>query len=331
MAIKFVEKTPQEQGFARLWDVHVAPHLDYYARHYPRYSWLANGVALLMTAVFFTSIYFIFEYDKINPLGIMLNISVAAVLGVCALIGYVAYLPFKRLAAFSGDQLGRAIRQHFQNQFLPIADNTDLVEVAEFLEDENMTSSGSIDIGAAFQSADTTGLYRFFNCSYTTSNGKNRTVDHYLIVHMKLDVNVPEKIRIMPDRGLANGLVRLFTRRRNVRLSNAKFEKRFEVYSKDVELTHALLTPAVQQNFVDMQDYFSQGRSWLGGQCIITCMFEGDEMILCLEGLDDIAARQMAGKAPRKIVDAAHTAIKRLSQIPLIVHNLQDVMPQIRR
>ena len=54
-------------------------------------------------------------------------------------------------------------------------------------------------------------------------------------------------------------------------------------------------------------------------------------MILCLEGLDDITARKMAGKAPRKIVDAAHTAIQRLSQIPLIVHNLQDVMPQIRR
>ena len=64
MTVRFVEKTAEERGFGVLWDAHVAPHLAYYAHHYPRYSWLATGVALLMTIIFFVGIYFLFEYHE---------------------------------------------------------------------------------------------------------------------------------------------------------------------------------------------------------------------------------------------------------------------------
>ena len=125
--------------------------------------------------------------------------------------------------------------------------------------------------------------------------------------------------------------MRILHRRKNVRFSHQAFEKRFEVYSRDEIMARTLLTEPVQQAFIDMQDYFSNGRPWWQGRCKVTSLFDQDEMVVCLEGLGDIAAHQLAGRSPDKITEAAHIAINRLSQIPFVVNNLRDVIPQIKR
>ena len=206
------------------------------------------------------------------------------------------------------------------------------METANFLADEGLVHYGSAALGAAFQCPTGGRLFRFFNCTFTSGTGNRRTVIPYLIIHLKLKHAIPAAVKIKTDKGrIGNFFTRLFTRKKNVQLSNRDFERKFEVYSEDANLTHELMSDAVQQCFVDMQAYFSQGRRFLEGACVVTCMMEGDEIILCLSGLDDIACQKMAGGSPRKVLKAAHTGIKRLSQIPKIVANLQDAMPQIRR
>ena len=330
--LKFIETTPEEVGFARLWDRHVAPDLDTYGRAYWRAIWIMSVSWIGLTIAFFISFGVIKGLMPAEDDIYATNLVILASFALCCGIGYLAYLPYKKLADESAHRLAQALGTHFQDQFRPLDAYDDLKETADFLADEGLVHYGSAELGAAFQCLEGGRLFRFFNCTYTSGTGNRRTVAPYLILHLKLDHAIPSKVKIKTDRGrFGNFFIRLFSRRRNVRLSNRAFEKQFEVYSDDADLTHRLLSEAVQQCFVDMQKYFSQGRSFLQGACEVTCMIEGDEMIVCLSGLDDVAGHKMAGGSPRKVLKAAHTGIKRLSQIPLVVENLQNAMPQIRR
>ena len=142
---------------------------------------------------------------------------------------------------------------------------------------------------------------------------------------------MPSKIKILQDEGIGNVLIRTLAGKPNVRLASEIFEKKFEVYSDDEAMTHALMTDDVQQSFVDMENYFNQGRSWFSDKTSVTSMFDDDELIICLHGFGDIAAQKLDGQTPKKIEKSTRQAISRLSQIQMIVRNLQDVMPQIRQ
>ena len=329
--MEFKEKTDAERGFAAVWDRYIAPHLADYGVRYRRYRLLAILVMTPTICLFFAGAYYRLEIAPPDEQDLMFQLSFLAMLGVTSAICYFGYRPFARVKQEAGAQLFHALSEHFKAEFTPYDDTAELEEVADFLQDEKLTSSGSIAIGAAFLCARPGRHYRFFNCTYTSGTDRNRKVVSYLVLHLKLAVNVPVKIRILPDRGMANGLVRVLHRRKNVPLSNHAFEKRFEVYSHDEATAIELLTEPVQQAFVDMRDYFSKGRRWWQESCKVTAMFERDEMVICFSGLDDIAGHDLAGRAPEKILDAAHVAINRLSQIPFIVQNLRDVMPEIKR
>ena len=331
MSIEFTEKTEAERGFAAVWDHYIAPHLEDYGVRYRRYRLLAILVMTPTICLFFAGAFYRLEIAPPDEQDLMFQLSFLAMLGVTSAICYFGYRPFARVKQEAGTQLFHALSEHFKAEFTPYDDKAELEEVADFLQDEKLTSRGSISIGAAFLCARPGRHYRFFNCTYTSGTDRNRTVVSYLVLHLKLAVKVPVKIRILPDRGIANGLVRVLHRRKNVPLSNRAFEKRFEVYSHDEATAIELLTEPVQQSFVDMRDYFSKGRRWWQESCKVTAMFERDEMVICFSGLDDIAGHDLAGRSPEKIIDAAHVAINRLSQIPFIVQNLRDVMPEIKR
>ena len=329
MAYQFTEKTRHEQGFSQLWDRYMAPHMDAYAKDYRRYTLLAIITITPSLAVFFGGAYYMIEVVDAKQ-DFRFNLIFLAMLAVTSGICYLGYRPLGRLKNASGAQLFAALSEHFKSQFVPYEDKDELDDVAGFLQDERLTSPGSIDIGASFICAHPDKHYRFFNVTYTSGSDKNRTIVHYLVIHLKLHITVPDKIRILPDRGVANGVVRFFTRRKNVRLSNKAFEKQFEVYSHNEALTTALLTEPLQQSFVDMKTYFSNGRRWWQGRCKVTAMLEKDEMVICLEGLNDIAGHRLAGSSPSKVVNAAHIAIQRLSQIPFVVAKMREVMPEIK-
>ena len=331
MGYRFVEKTEAERGFSALWDRYMAPDMADYEKRYHRYRWRAILIITPTILLFFGISFYLLEVKHPAEQDLYFKLIFLALLGAATGICYLAYSPFQKLKNATGAQLFTALADHFKDEFIPYDNHEELEDVAEFLKDERLTSSGSISIGASFKCASPQPHYRFFNCTYTSGSDRNRKVVSYLVLHLKLNVVVPEKIRILPDRGPANGLVRFLHRRKNVRLANKDFEKRFEVYSHDAAMANALMTDAVQQSFVDMQTYFSSGRPWWQGRCKVTAMFEQDEMIICLEGLSDIAAHELAGRSPEKITDAAHIAIQRLSQIPFIVQNLRDVIPQITR
>ena len=331
MAYKFFEKTQAEQGFSALWDHYMAPHMADYETLYRRYLLLAIVIITPTLVLFFGGAYYMLEVVDKERQNLTFNLIFLAMLGVATGIVYLGYRPLQKLKNASGNQLFAALADHFKNEFVPFENDDELEDVAGFLQDEKLTSPGSISIGASFICAHDDKHYRFFNVSYSSGTDKNRTIVRYLVIHLKLAITVSDKIRILPDRGIANGLVRLVHRRKNVRLANQAFEKRFEVYSRNEALTNTLLSEPLQQSFVDMQDYFTKGRPWWQGRCKVTAMLEKDEMVICLEGLGDIAAHRLAGRSPGKVVDAAHTAIQRLSQIPFIVSNLRATMPEIKR
>ena len=331
MSYQFEEKTEAERGFSALWDRYLAPDMAAYERLYYRRRLLAYAIMTPTVILFFGISYYLLEVRPPVEQDLYFKLTFVALLGAATAICYFAYLPFQKLKNATAAQLHTALAAHFKDEFVPYEDEEELEDVAGFLKDEKLTSPGSISIGASFICASDQPHYRFFNCSYTTGSDRNRSVTHYLVIHLKLDVVVPEKIRILPDRGFANSLVRILHRRKNVRFSHQAFEKRFEVYSRDETMARTLLTEPVQQAFIDMQDYFSNGKPWWQGRCKVTSLFDQDEMVVCLEGLGDIAAHQLAGQSPDKITEAAHIAINRLSQIPFVVNNLRDVIPQIKR
>lgn len=328
---QFVERTEQEKGFSALWSAFVAPHLKAFSDKYKRYWWLCTLVTVPTIAAFCVSVYFAIAVmgweTGSNALLIFLLISFSIAGGIC----WLSYRPLMQLQKVSGSLIFDNLCRHFEHLFVPVKDRAELEEVAAFLQEEDLTTAGSITIGAAFQSVGAQASYRFFNCTYSSGSGDDRSETDYLIIHLKLNKHVPTKISVLQDEGWANVFKRLFGRRRNVRLSNAAFEKRFEVYSDDDVMTRGIMTPEVQQSFVDMHHYFNQHKRWYSTSCDVTSLFEDDEMVICLTGLGDIAAQNLAGLTPQKIETTARLAISRLSQIPFIVQNLQASISHIKR
>ncbi|MCE2517569.1 MAG: DUF3137 domain-containing protein [Alphaproteobacteria bacterium] len=328
---EFIEQTEAEQGFAQHWDRFVKPNFDHYQQHYYRYLALALGGFVAAAAMFFIGAGFLLGGEGSNDTS--LKIATLVLLGLCCGGGYLGYVPLKRLTDASGNQLAQALNAHFKSWITPIADTSSLKDSGEYLQQEGLTTAGSVKISSAYEGETKGTPYLFYNCRYTSrrSNGNNSstTVVTYLIIHLKLNAEMPSAIRIKVDQGIMNIFGRIFTRKKNLRLANKAFEKRYEVYCDDLDHAASVITPELQDSFVGMHQYFATGERWFHKKSEISCLIEDDEMILCFSGLDDLTGFKLAGRSPKKIVDAAHTAIRQMTQIPFIVENMREVVPQL--
>lgn len=328
---EFVEQTEAERGFAQHWDRFVKPNFDHYQRHYYRYLALAVTGFVVATAIFLIGLDILLGDDGARDTS--KKIMTLGLLALCSGGGYLGYLPLKRLTDASGNQLVQALNAHFKSWITPISETEELIESGEYLRQEGLTTSGQVKVTSAYQGETKGTPYIFYNCTYTSrrSHGNNTstTVVTYLIIHLKLNAPMSSAIRIKVDRGLMNIFSRIFTRKKNLRLANKAFEQRYEVFCDDLDHAAAIITPELQESFVGMHKYFATGERFFDKKSQISCLFEDDEMILCFSGLKDLTGFKMAGRSPKKIVDAAHTAIRQMTQIPVIVENMREVVPSL--
>lgn len=331
--IRFEEQTEQEAGFAALWDRHIAPGLGEYSRHYTK-AFLLLAVGWTLLIAIFLAVVWIYQKEE-APIIFGLNgqniIAVVAIVG--AGLGYAAYLPFKKLTKSKQASFKTAIDDHFQDHLTPL-DDLELINAAvEDLHSRKILPKNNPSVKAAYQSRDQ--LYRFYNITFkqTRSSGNQTRQEniHYLVLEMTLERSLSSEIRILTDDALENFFRRLFRRGSNVRLANNEFEKLFEVLSNDPELVNEIFTPDLQQNFVDMQNYFFTSSSRWTGSRRITAGLKGNTFSLAIHGLDDVAGQKLAIQSPKKLVQSARTAIRRMHEVMEIVETLRDVMPIIKR
>lgn len=330
---RFKENTPQEQGFAALWDKHIAPGLDGYTKSYTKNIILLSVVWVGLIALF---LWIVGKYqhdtsDVIMGLDGQNIIVIAAIVG--AGLGYLVYLPFSRLTSGKKTSFKTAIDEHFANRLLPYEDDNAIEAVVSDLHDRKILPKNNPRIRAAYQSRD--GLFRFFNITFTqtrtSGNNTSREVIPYLVLEMQLNQSLSSEIRILTDDALDNFFRRIFQSKKTVRLANNEFEKLFEVFSNDAELVNTIFTPDVQQNFVDMQNYFFTPYSRWSGSRRITAGLKDDTFTIAIHGLDDVAGEKLAIRSPKKLVQSAKTAIQRMNEVIEIVETLREVIPVIKR
>ena len=331
--LRFQEDTAEEEGFAALWDRHIAPGLDQYSRQYYlrvtalSVTWIALAVGFMWIVWFYQH----HEADVIFGLDGQNIIVAAALLG--AGLGYAVYLPFKSLTSVKKTEFKTAIDDHFQDRLIPLQDDDSISTAAEALYDRDILPRSDPTIKAAYQSRD--GLFRFYNLVFSQmrSNGNSSTHEKipYLVLEMKLEKPLESEIRILIDDGLENFFRRLFRRKPNVQLINEEFEKLFEVFSDDPELVKSIFTPDVQQSFVEMQHYFFTPYSRWTGSRRITAGLRDDIFTIAFHGLEDVAGESLAIQSPKKLVNSAKTAIQRMNEVIEIVETLRDDLSIIKR
>ena len=331
--LSFQEDTAEEEGFAALWDRHIAPDLAQYSRQYYLRA-TALSVTWLALAVIFLRIVFVYQHHEAEViLGLNgQNIIVAAAL-LGAGLGYAVYLPFKALTSVKKTEFKTAIDEHFQDHLIPFEDDNSINTAAEALYDRDILPRSNPKIKAAYQSHD--GLFRFYNLIYSQarSSGNSATYERipYLVLEMKLEKPVASEIRILINDELENFFRRLFRRKPNVQLINDEFEKLFEVFSDDPELVKSIFTPYVQQSFVEMQHYFFTPYSRWTGSRRITAGLREDVFTIAFHGLEDVAGEGLAMQSPKKLVQSAKTAIQRINEVIEIVETLRDDLAIIKR
>ena len=331
--LSFQETTPEEKGFAALWDRYIAPGLGDYSGAYTKY-FAALCVVWGLLAVLFMGVLWTYQ-DHTAPVIMGLNgqnlIVATALMG--AGLGYLVYLPFKKLTSGKKALFKTAIDEHFKDRLQPFEQDDVLENVVDDLYKRKILPKNNPTIRAAYTSHD--GLFRFFNVTFvqTRSSGNNtsREVIPYLVLQMTCTHPLSSEIRVLVDDAVGNFFRRLFRRKTTVQLANSEFEKLFEVFSNDPDLVNSIFTPVVQQNFVDMQNYFFTTSSKWTGSRRITAGLKDDTFTIAIHGLDDVAGEKLAEKSPKKLVQSARLAIRRMNEVIEIVETLRDVMPIIKR
>ena len=298
--IRFEEQTEQEAGFAALWDRHIAPGLDEYSRHYTK-AFLLLAVGWTLLVAIFLAVVWIYQKEEASIIfGLNGQNIIAVVAIVGAALGYGAYLPFKKLTKSKQASFKTAIDEHFQDHLTPLDDLERINAAVEDLHSRKILPKNTPSVKAAYQSHDH--LFRFYNVIFMPRSSGNQTRQEsvpYLVLEMTLERSLSSEIRFLTDDALENFFRRLFKRGSNVRLANNEFEKLFEVFSNDPELVNEIFTPELQQNFVDMQNYFMTSSSRWTGSRRITAGLKGNTFSLAIHGLDDVAGQKLAIKSPK--------------------------------
>ena len=331
--MSFTEQTTAETGFAAHWDRYITPGLAYHKRHYRRFVALEIVTALLGCVVTFGGGFVVLTWGSQTD-----NLWVSlAIIGVLAFgsygITHLAGRPHRRLTTMASQQLQKALAAHFAGWIKPTDDAKAMHHFAKYLQKQRITTSGTVQIGTAYDSIASNPAFRFYNCSYSVARGKNATTETttYLVVHIRMCQTIPSPVRILVDRGIGNVVSKIMARRNNVPFSNTEFERRYEVFADDEDLARTIISDRFQQAMIDLHTYFSADMAWFQDSSDISCIIEGNELVLCLSNINDVDGSQTAKGSTKKLEEAAHLAIAEIGQIPYIVKTMQMAAPDLFR
>ena len=329
---EFVEQHEDEKGFAAIWDEMVAPDLHQYQT---RFSAERRRAYLLAVGLVISCALLAGLTEGLKTADVISEtqgqIGFVAIFIIGSLSYSFCFRQLKQLKNDIGASLKAAIDRFFEGRFTAFDASDELLAETETLQSQKLLARGERQLGVAyhgqFQGCD----FTFYNCTIRQKNRQNTsdTVIPYLILTLELAEPMSDLILILPDAGMMNRLNALFKKEKTVRFDDAEFEKRFEVYSHNSPLARAIITPAFQASFVDMQRYFMPKKNFFSTQKQMTCRLDGNRMTVCYMGLEDIAGTHMAANKPSAYIDAARSAIARMMQIPNIIDNLQKSIPQI--
>ena len=331
--LSFQEDTTEEDGFAALWDRHIAPGLNQYSRQYYGCVMLLSVGWPVLAASFLWIVWAFQHHDDAVIFGLdgQKIIIIAAAFG--AGLGYVIYLPFKALTSLKKASFKTAIDEHFKDRLIPFKDTDAMEQAVDALHERDILPRRNPTINAAYESRD--GLFRFYNIVFSQMQTQGNSTRHekipYLVLEMKLNQTLASEIRILINNEWDNFFRRLFRRNPNVQLINDEFEKLFEVFGDDPDLVKSIFTPDVQQSFVEMQHYFFTPYSRWTGSRRITAGLRGDIFTIAFHGLDDVAGERLAIQSPKKLVQSAKTAIQRMHEVIEIVETLRRDIRVIKR
>ena len=331
--MSFTEQTAAEAGFATHWDRFIGPGLAYHKRYYRRFVALEIIVALLGCVVTFGGGFVVLTWGSQTD-NLWLSLAIIAVLAFGAYgITHMAGRPHRRLTTMASQQLQQALAAHFAGWIKPTDDAKAMYRFAKYLQKQRITTSGTVQIGTAYDSIASDPAFRFYNCSYSVSRGKSATTETttYLVVHIRMCQAIPSPIRILVDRGFGNVVSKIMARRNNVPFSNADFERRYEVFADDEDLARTIISDKFQQAMIDLHTYFSADMAWFQDTSDISCIIEGDEFVLCLSNIDDVDGSKTAKGSTKQLEKAAHLAIAEIGQIPYIVKAIQMAAPDLFR
>lgn len=325
--MRFREKNAAEQGFARIWDAKIAPHLRKHRARFVatrRYALLGIGLYILVGLP--ASYYFLMPYWVDPKLGLPVQLGFLAISALWLFLACYAHWSEARV-------FDRFMRESVAQQFAPIfkRDNhhAQPLYIASMLQDEGMGRRGNPSISNYH-----VGHYRdcqlsFFNVCFThryyRTRGQRQTKRHYfLVVEIGVPVAFIGKVYIKRDYGfLINWARGQWLRMRRYKIRHDDFEDKFEIYADQAESAKRLITRSFCVNLLAIERMYPKQFGLFPRP--VTGMFRDGRFYLIVSGVRDIMTDGIAYSHPDKAQQTARRMIARLALLPRIVDYLHGV------